>query len=210
MKLLIADDHSLFREGLSLLVTHLLPHCTIYQAENWEKVHEALAQYYFDVMLLDIFMPRQQTWEEELIKVIKKETQTIICVISASSEKELLQTLFRVGVKGYICKTASSAEIINALLQIIEGNRYFPAQLLQEETGENNSESIHLLTLRQKAILKLMIEGKSNKTIAEELHLTENTVKRHIYNICKILNVNSRVEAVSLILKKELLNYIAL
>ena len=206
MQLLIADDHELFRQGLSLVVANIFPNCHVYQEDNWGKVHQALEEHHFDLVLLDIFMPRQKKWDEELTQLVIQNPEIMTCVISASSEIEHLQTTFHSGIKGYICKTASTTEITKALSQIIQGKKYFPAHFLQKIKCFNDTPK-QPLTLRQKEILKLMVKGKKNKIIAEELSLTENTVKRHIYNICQILHVNNRVEAVTLAIKENLLHY---
>jgi DNA-binding NarL/FixJ family response regulator len=184
MNILLADDHALFRQGLWMIIEEIFPTCSLYQCESWEDIPQNIS---FDLMLLDIFMPRKHTWEEKLAQLAQHNSNTSICIISASSEIEHIQTAFQLGAKGYICKTTEPSEMMNALLEISQGNIYFPPQL---------QPSFNTLTLRQQEILKLMANGKCNKLIARQLHLSESTVKRHIYNICQILNTHNRVEAI--------------
>lgn len=202
MQLLIADDHALFREGLSMIIEGLFPNGCIHQNSSWEEAHQTIQLYQFDLVLLDIFMPRQQSWEEELSSLVQQYPTLPICIISASSEKEHIQTVFNMGVKGYICKIAEVTEITTALLKISQGGNYFPPHISDDKNQH------YPLTLRQQEILNLMAIGKCNKLIARQLYLTENTVKRHIYNICQILNTHNRVEAIEIARKQGLLpNY---
>jgi len=147
------------------------------------------------MILLDIFMPRGRHWEQELSQLIQnKKPETHVCVISSPSDREYLQTAFNTGVKEYICKTADSNEIRDALFRIQRGCTYFPPQMWQSQSKHYYSP----LTPRQQEVLRLVAKGGSNKVIARRLGLTEGTVKRHIYNLCQTLGASNRVEAVEL------------
>lgn len=191
MNILLADDHALFRQGLCMIVEEIFLTCCITQCCCWEEVHQTISFHSFDLILLDIFMPKKHIWKEELKQLVQQNPDTPICIISASSEIEHIQTAFQLGVKGYICKTTEPSEMMNALLKISQGNIYFPPQL-----QPFSNKIVSILTLRQQEILKLVAKGKSNKLIARQLHLSESTVKRHIYNICQILNTRNRIEAI--------------
>ena len=201
MNILLADDHALFRQGLCMIIETIFPTCYTIQCSCWEEVHQTISFHSFDLILLDIFMPKIHNLGEELDRLIQRNPNTPICIISASSEIEHIQTAFQHGAKGYICKTTEPSEMMNALLEISQGNTYFPPQL-----QPFLNKTIPALTLRQQEILKLMANGKSNKLIARQLHLSESTVKRHIYNICQTLNTHNRVEAIEIARQQGLLS----
>lgn len=193
MNLLLADDHSLFRQGLSLILEKIFPFSQLHYSNCWIDVHQITAQQHFDLVLLDLFMPRHHSWEQELKRLLVNNPNLIICIISASKETEDIQITFKLGVKGYICKTADAHELQWALLQIYAGKNYFPEQMWP---NSHNTNICNTLTLRQYDILKLVTQGYSNKLIANKLNITENTVKRHLYNIFQRLGVKNRTEAI--------------
>lgn len=203
MNILLIDDHVLFRQGLAMLIEEIFPQCCIHQFGSWEEAYPTAILQSFDLILLDIFMPRSTSWDEELNIIIDQNPTAPVCIISTSSEQEQMQTAFKIGVRGYICKTAEMDEITRALLSVSQGKSYFPPQLWQPSaTGRKQG-----LTLRQQEILRLTAKGNSNKQIAQALHLTENTVKQHIYNICQTFNVHNRIEAVEVARQRGLLDY---
>lgn len=199
MKLLLADDHALFRKGLLETIKLIFPQCSIHQVNSWDAVHQSLQEFQFDLLLLDIFMPRQKTWEQELTTLISQHPTAAICIVSASTEKAHLQMALKIGVKGFICKTAEPHEIKQALLQITQGKTYFSSPLWETATYSTPrlGSSQHLLTHRQQDILRLMANGDSNKIIARKLDLAESTVKKHVYNICQTFHAKNRVEAIT-------------
>ena len=196
MNILIADDHALFIKGLSYILEGIYPQSHILLANSWYETHQLLSSQTspFQLIILDIFMPGVSSWEVELCKVIHKAPHTPTCIMSAYAEKHYIETAFRQGVKGYLCKNLEPADIKTALLQITQGSFYpLPHQSISSPV---QAETAARLTLRQKAILQLVAQGDTNKHIAEKLNLKENTIKRHIYNICNTLNVENRMQAV--------------
>ncbi|RLD81362.1 MAG: hypothetical protein DRJ10_06295 [Bacteroidetes bacterium] len=198
MNLLLADDHGLFRQGLSLIVKKIFPSCLLQHNNCWTDVHQKIEQQDFDLVLLDIFMPRQHPWEQELKLLLSKNPQLIICIISASTDNEHIQTAFKLGVKGYICKAAEPDELQLALLQVHAGKVYFPPQMRSNKINSQNKSTCNKLTLRQQDILKLVTQGCCNKIISRKLSITESTVKRHLHNTFRILKAKNRTEAVKI------------
>jgi len=196
MNLLLADDHTLFRQGLSLIIEEIFPFSRLQYSDCWTDVHQITSQQHFELVLLDLFMPRQYSWEQELEYLLINNPHLIICVISASTEMEDIQATFKLGVKGYICKMAETNELQRALLQVYAGKNYFPVQMWPDIN--NNKNIYNKLTLRQHDILKLLSRGYCNKMIAKKRGITENTVKRHLYNIFQILKAKNRVEAIEI------------
>ncbi len=191
MKILLADDHPLLQQGLALIIKKIFPRSHLQFNTSWGEVEQTLKSNSFDLALFDIFMPSAQTWEHELTEIIKQYPKLFICMMSSSSEQIHIDTAFKLGVKGYLCKTATTEEIKQALLTIVGGKQYIPPQLWHIDNTLD-------LTYRQQEILKLMAQGLGVKKIARILQISDNTVKKHIASIYEILNVNNRVEAINI------------
>lgn len=201
MNILLADDHALFREGMALLLNQLFPQATIIHANSWVEVHQVIHQYTLSLALLDLSMPGQQAWEEELTDVMSIVTG-VACIVSGSSSQEHIKTAFGMGVKGYIPKTMAMADMVSALQCLMAGGIYLPDKVWLQTTDFDTSS---LLTWRQRELLTLLAQGKSNKQMATLLTLTEGTVKRHLHNIFRILDANNRLEAVNIARERNLL-----
>lgn len=191
--ILVADDHAILRQGLVLLLQELFPHARILQSSGWSDVHHYASVYRFKLMLLDVFMPSQTDWAQELQTLLKQQPDSLVCMISSSTEKAHIETALKLGAKGYICKTAELNEMKQALLSIYQGKLYLPPQLFDVSPLRKKAG----LTARQQEILKHMAQGETNQEIAQVLFLTENTVKRHISTIYQILEVNNRTTAIA-------------
>ena len=202
MNILLADDHALFREGMALLLNQLFPQATIIHANSWVEVHQVIHQYTLSLALLDLSMPGQQAWEEELTDVMSVVTG-VACIVSGSSSQEHIKTAFGMGVKGYIPKTMAMADMVSALQCLMAGGIYLPDKVWLQTTDFDTSSS--LLTWRQRELLTFLAQGKSNKQMATLLTLTEGTVKRHLHNIFRILDANNRLEAVNIARERNLL-----
>ena len=203
MNILLADDHALFREGMALLLNQLFPQATIIHANSWVEVHQVIHQYTLSLALLDLSMPGQQAWEEELTDVMSVVTG-VACIVSGSSSQEHIKTAFGMGVKGYIPKTMAMADMVSALQCLMAGGIYLPDNVWLQTTDPGASTS-SVLTWRQRELLTLLAKGNSNKQMAVLLTLTEGTVKRHLHNIFRILDANNRVEAVNIARERNLL-----
>lgn len=193
---MLADDHELFRTGISTVLEGMFPHCHITQCSSWVTVEQQLINYSqkLDLILLDIFMPSHKSWYQSLSDIIKIHQETPICIISAHTEKDTVKQAFDTGINGYICKTDDINSIKIAIKKVSTGQAHYPMQLWQQMAQGSHP----FLTQRQQEIINLIESGHSNKFIAQELNLTENTVKRHVYNICERLNAKNRTEAVKL------------
>lgn len=203
MKLLIADDHNLAREGLALILQASLPDChTVWQSSNWAETWDILCENQPDVALLDLFMPGAHVWQDELRALHEHTPGLPICIFSSESDPDTIRLVMELGVRGFVHKSATSVELLGALQQVLMGKIYYPRQLSQHPSSSRigfpkpvAQSSLYPLTSRQTQILGLIARGGSNRQIADSLKLTENTVKRHVYNLCKTLHVASRVEA---------------
>jgi DNA-binding NarL/FixJ family response regulator len=202
MKILLADDHTLFREGMEMIIKNVLPTTQIISAKNWYETHHCIKNEQFDIALVDLFMPRDQSWEEELATILKYAPDLAVCIISASTVHSHVQTALRLGARGFIHKTSGIVEIQQALLQIQQGHYYLPDV---HQKNSHTEASIGKITHRQREVLALLIDGKSNKEIGLRLDIAETTVKRHVYNIFQTLKVNNRINLSKLVKEQGIL-----
>ncbi len=191
MFFLLADDHSLFREGMAHILQSYFPNITIIQVGSWYETHTAISKQPFDVAFIDLTMPGQTAWEDELSKVLTTAPALPVCVISASDAKTERRKVYELGAAGFFHKSMSTLEIKQNITQVLAGERVFPNVRETAITPASRSP----LTLRQRDIMHLLAKGYCNKIIARELDLSEGTVKRHFSNIFSVLNAKNRVEA---------------
>jgi DNA-binding NarL/FixJ family response regulator len=199
LKILIADDHTLFRESLSLLLLRLddeIP--TIIQANNSEHAIRLAEQNGdLDMILMDIDMPGISGMSA--IKALKNAVPDVpIIMVSAEEGSHQISRAIELGAKGFIPKTTPADVMLSALRLVLNGGIYLPEQLLaayQNHGGDSEPEK--QLTPRQMEILRLLQKGEQNKNIAHQLNLSESTVKVHVRRIFTILDARNRSQAVN-------------
>jgi len=216
VRLLIADDHELFRDGLRLVLSELDPDLDVLEASSFD---EALTRVEeppgVDLVLLDLVMPGM-TWHEGLAALKQRLGTVPLVVLTAAEDRRLVADAVRLGASGFIPKTSSGKVMIGALRLVLSGGVYLPPALLEDGevatlrqalpigTGEDPPDppprpvgaASTALTPRQREVLALMGQGQSNKEIARALDLSEGTVKLHVTAILKALKVHNRTGAV--------------
>lgn len=199
MKILIADDHALFRDGLTLYLEKIVPEATILQAANYSQMFKLLNDdskidfVFFDFEIPDI------PWQEALTELKKLSPETAIAVISGSEDNRTIKAILSAGVKGYIPKRSETKVLNNALRLILDGGTYVPPNLIEnqsEQSANGKNSGIKNLTYRQSQVLNLIAQGKSNKQIAFDMGVSESTVKLHINALLRSLRVSNRTQAV--------------
>lgn len=209
IKIMIADDHSMIREGLRSLLELEGEIEVIAEAENGEDCLEKLKTYKPDVLLLDIDMPKKNGMQ--VLKVFKEQKiiQKVL-VLTVHNQIEYLMGAMDFGVNGYILKDSESRELKKAIFTICEGKTYLPsslAQLMNSKKMQKNvdSEKIDSLTKRELEVLKLLAVGMYNKEVAQNLAISERTVKNHVSNIFKKLEVTDRTQAAVFAIRNNLI-----
>lgn len=197
MEFLIADDHALLREGLVVALHAAFPKARLAQVDTWAAVHQSIAARRFDLILLDLFMPRRRAWQDELKRFLDAVPGTPVCILSASAEPAHIQAAADAGARAYVVKTVEAAELLDILHRVLAGEAVFP-QPGRLAAAPPDSDPALCLTRRQREILPRLAAGASNRDMARALGLTEATVKRHVHNICRRLGASNRVEAVAL------------
>lgn len=199
MKILIADDHALFRDGLAMRLEQIIPDAVISQAVGYSQVMKNLQENpTFDLLIIDVEM-QDMPWLEALKQIhdIAPATKTI--VISASEDSRTIRAILATGVKGYIPKRSEIKVFNNAVKLVVDGGTYVPPNLLENAPINNLSGrtgGVKMLTNRQFQVLDLIAQGKSNKQIAYDMGVSESTVKLHINALLRSLHVNNRTQAV--------------
>jgi|TARA_B100000902_G_scaffold267829_1_gene253895 two-component system nitrate/nitrite response regulator NarL len=201
LKVIIIDDHTLFREGLQrLLVRHDID--VTASVSNGEDGYKAIEKNTPDIVLLDLRMPNVSG-----IEVLKNIRQTrknlpVVMLTTSDDEKDLIDAL-RNGASGYLLKDMEPDDLVVALKDVLKGETIVAPNLVQilakfhqgDDTEININNLINTLTPRESEILELLAEGQSNKLIAKNLGISDGTVKLHVKSILRKLEIHSRVEA---------------
>ena len=199
MKILIADDHALFRDGLALRLEQMAPEAAISQASGYSQIFKIIkSDNNFDILILDVEM-QDMPWLESLKQIRETAPKTKIIVVSASEDPRTIRTILSTGVKGYIPKRSEIKVFNNAFKLVADGGTYVPPNLIDGNNTNNISgknTGIKILTARQSQVLDLIAQGKSNKQIAYDMGVSESTVKLHINALLRSLRVNNRTQAV--------------
>lgn len=201
MKLLVVDDHPVLREGLVALLRQLGPDAVVLQAGD---AHTALRvveeQRDLDVVILDLVMPGMNGLSA-LPEFGRSRPDLPVIVLSSSEEPRDARKALAQGALGYVPKSAGQHTLISAIKLVLQGEIYVPPLILNEMGAWGGSplirgeDTVSILTPRQIEVLRRLSEGQPNKTIANELNLSEKTVKAHITAIFKALNVVNRTQA---------------
>lgn len=198
MKVLITDEQSLFRDGLSLRLKQINQDINILQSSDLIEMQQLLSKEPdIDILILDIDIPNAT----DIINKLKTiSPQTKIVAISTSEDTRNIRKILSNGVKGYIPKKSDSNILSGALKLILDGGTYIPLAMLENNTEYNKNipqpQLKKNLTNRQSQVLDLIAQGKSNKQIAYEMGVSEATVKLHINALLRSLKVNNRTQAV--------------
>ena len=208
-RVVVADDHSLFRDGITSLL-EAAGYNVVEQVGDGERAIDAVRRLNPDLVLLDITMPK--TTGIDALRVIKSEFPHIkVVMLTVSAEDDDLFAAIQSGADGYLLKDLNSDEFLEMLGGLEIGaaaiSRTMTTRLMsgfQELSGQNDRAK-NQLTDREIELLYYMADGLSNKGIAEKLFISENTVKYHIRNILQKFGVQNRTEAVALAIRRGLL-----
>ena len=209
IKIMIADDHSMIREGLKNLLELEGDIEVVAEAVDGEDCLEKLKTVKPDVLLLDINMPKK-TGLDVLSELKDKNSKIKVLVLTVHNETEYLMKAVEIGINGYVLKDSESAELKKAIFTIAEGENYIQPSLipaLNSKMIEKNEDEIKIesLTKRELQVLKELAVGKFNRDIAKEMEISERTVKNHISSIFKKLDVTDRTQAAVFAIKNNLI-----
>ena len=207
MKILLIDDHTLFREGMRLVLSQLDPGCEIVEAATSKAAFDAASTAPdFDVVLLDLGLPDLPGFEA--LSVLRETHPHMpVVVLSARDDRDTVLEALDRGAMGFIPKSSSGQVLMGALHLVLAKGVYIPPAVLQATTVAPGEAHVPVrakpvtaadlgLTERQIDVLGLMVQGKPNKLICRELGLAEGTVKTHVTAVLRVLAVTNRTQAV--------------
>lgn len=196
-KILIADDHTLFNEGVRLLLQDT--YTIVGQVHDGKEVLHAVQVQNPDVILLDINLPLINGFE--LAQTLKKSFPRLkIIFLSMYSEPRFVEQARQIGVDGYLLKHATKQELITGIEQVRLGQHYFDPKLTAQQTNLHQDDHFvktYALTPREVQIIRLVKQGFSNPQIAEKLFIVQETVKSHRKNLYYKLNINNLAELIA-------------
>lgn len=202
INVLIADDHSMLRQGLKQILELENDIVVIAQACNGNEAVQYAEEYKPDVILMDINMPGLNGLQA-IAEIKQKMLSSRIIVLTIHEDREYLFKTLQMGAEGYVLKDAEPAVLIEAIRNVNAGQSYIQPNMTMELVKEFNRVTLHdkekhldnNLTAREIEVLELIAEGMINKEIARQLYISEKTVKNHVSNIFKKLNVSDRTQA---------------
>ena len=215
IRVLIADDQALFRRGLYVVLGTEDGIEVVAEAENGEEAVDKARELAPDVVLMDVRMPRVNGIEAA--RQIRAEVPTTkILMLTVSDEEDDLYEAIKAGANGYLLKEISVEEVAEAIRAVTQGQSLISpsmaSKLLNEfnalvkKAEEKQQFPAPALTTREVEVLRLVAKGMSNREIAEELYISENTVKNHVRNILEKLHLHNRMEAVIYAVRERLLD----
>lgn len=191
MRILLADDHQLILDGLRTSISNNYPSAEVIAAINADQLFYHLKEANFDLLILDIRFGEVNA--KEIIPGLKKQYPKLkILVLSTVSDKYSLEQLINMGIEGYVLKSESLVEILQAINSIVAGNQYFSKEVLYRIQDKVADKHI-LLTPREKEVLAEIIQEKSTKEIASTLCIADKTVEMHRSSLFVKLEVKNVV-----------------
>ncbi len=209
MNILIIDDHQLFAESLKMLLQSLDSSMTITCTQSATETIEHLknAHIHPDLIILDVNLPGINGFSL-MHQFQSLDIWSPVLILSATESPSIIKTAIESGASGFIAKSCNSASLVNAINTVMRGEIYTPNTTYQSDSKDSPSseDGFSHITNRQKEILHLLAQGLINKQIASELGISANTVKAHLYEIFRSLNVRNRTSAVKVALRQGLIN----
>ena len=207
--ILLADDHTVIRSGLRALLERQPDFAVVAEAEDGRKAIQLAAEHSPDVIVMDVAMPNLNGIEATR-QIIAAQPKVAIVVLSMHSDESYVMRALKAGARGYLLKDSAEADLIQAIRTVVLGKSFFsPAisKMLLEDYGRHlqqrgMEDSYDLLTPREREILQLAAEGKSNKEVAAHLNLSLYTVETHRTNLMQKLNLHSVPEMILYAVRK--------
>jgi len=205
IRVVIVDDHRLFREGIRLMLRQEKDIEIVGEADNEPQTIDVISDFEPDVVLLDITMPEMDCIEA-IPLIREKSPKTRALMLTASTDESMIFKALKAGAKGYLSKDASVSELVKAIQAVHQGelwverklvSRFFDKEAIaQPKREDRHGRTKEGLTAREQEVLRLLTKGCTNKEIAQELFISEKTVKSHLNSIFKKLNVSRRLQAI--------------
>lgn len=211
IRILIADDHNLIREGIKRILEFQEGFAIVGEAINGFEAEAAAHTLQPDVLVMDINMPGRSGIQ--VIEALRKAGLPVkVIFLTVAGDRETLMEAVNLGAEGYLLKDSNIQELIKAIRDVFDGETYIDQRLVKLMIKDFKSRPDHkpeenpltALTQREREILSLLSQGRSNREIGENLFLSEKTVKNNITLVFRKLGVNDRVQATLVALKHQI------
>jgi DNA-binding NarL/FixJ family response regulator len=213
IRILLSDDHNVLRDGMRLLLDRQPGFVVVAEASDGRETLDLVADHQPDVVVMDIAMPNMNGIEATR-RIVEKHPGTGVVILSMHHDESYVIRSLKAGARAYLLKDAMKAELIDAIHAVAEGKSFFSpkiSRILQEDyvqaLGRKGADdSYELLTDREREILQLVAEGKTNKEIANTLNLSLYTVDTHRTHILQKLNLHSVPEVILYAVRKGIIS----
>ena len=212
IRILIADDHDIIRQGLKRIISFEEDMDIVFEAENGEKALKLLNMHELDVVLLDCNMPIMNGIE--VLRSIKAQGDKIkVIMLTVENDRKTISEAINIGADGYMLKDSAGTEIVNAIRIVHKGEKYIDKSLVSIlfsdiKIKDKKAPSIlDNLSKREVEVLIKISKGLSNKEIGEQLYLSEKTIKNYATNLFRKINVEDRVQATILAIENNIKEY---
>jgi len=209
-RLVVVDDHKMFRSGLSFLLNDIPEVKVVAEASNGLEFLDILNKESVDIVLMDINMPVMDGVEATKEALIIKPDLNII-VLSMHGEEEYYDKMVEAGVKGFLLKNSGVEELTNAIKTVIDGGTYFSQDLLvsilKKKKEEQTKDELVKLTHRELQVLLLICEGFCNNDIADKLFISQRTVDRHRANLLSKTSCRNATSLVMYAVKNKIIEF---
>ncbi|MHB8301633.1 MAG: response regulator [Acidobacteriaceae bacterium] len=191
IRIMVVEDHNVVRQGLVALMRTVADFDVIAETDSGEQAIELFRTHRPDITLMDLRL-KSGSGVSAILAIRKISPESKIIVLTTYDGDEDIYKALQAGAQGYVLKGASSEELIKAVLAVHAGERYIPSLVAERLAGRVGAEQ---LTERELEVLQNIVRGKSNKEIAQQMHISEATVKTHINNLLSKLMVSDRTQA---------------
>ena len=213
VRILLADDHNILRDGMRLLLERQPGFVVVGEAGDGREIVEMAREHHPDVVVMDIAMPNMNGIEATR-RIVEKQPETGVVILSMHYDESYVLRSLKAGAKAYLLKDALKAELISAIRAVADGRSFFSpkiSRVLQEDYIEalhrkDADDSYELLTDREREVLQLIAEGKTNKEIANLLNVSLYTVDTHRTHILQKLNLHSVPELILYSVRKGIIS----
>lgn len=213
IRIILADDHNVLRDGLRLLLERQPEFEVIAEASDGRDAVNLAQDHKPDVVVMDIAMPGMNGIEATR-RIVESDRNTGVVILSMHYDESYVIRALKAGARGYLLKDSLKADVIAAIRAVARGKSYFSAQvsrILQEDymqllTQKDKEDTFDLLTGREREILQLIAEGKANKEIANSLNLSLYTVDTHRSHILRKLNLHTVPEVILYAVRKGIIS----
>jgi DNA-binding NarL/FixJ family response regulator len=209
IRIILADDHTIIRSGLRLLLEQQTDFKVVAEASDGREAVAMVALHHPDIAILDIGMP-ELNGIEATRRIAAENPSTQVVILSMHSDEGYVLRALKAGARAYILKNSAEADLIRAVRSVADGKSFFSpviSKMLLEDyvrqiRDKQVEDSYDLLTPREREVLQLIAEGKTNKEVANILHLSVHTVDAHRGNILQKLNLHGIPELILYAVRK--------